>query len=250
MKNTIVVEKQKNIRHKLASGKQSPFQTYKDLTVGAVSASRFIQYELLTTLLGPFPGGAGFLFRKMLYPKILGKMGKGVIIGRNVTLRHPGKVCIGDHVTIDDNSLIDARGAGKAGFVIEDNVLINRNCMLLGKNGPIRLGARTSLGSNNVVVSMVGVDIGEAVLTAGGCYISAGTYEFNDLSIPVMDHPVVTAGPITIGRGAWLGSRATVLDGVEVGAGAIVGAGALVMDSIPDNAIAVGVPAKVIRMRP
>ena len=77
--------------------------------------------------------------------------------------------------------LIDAKGAGpQDGFVIEDNVIINRNCMIQAKARTDSLGKRTSLGSNSVVVSLDGVELGEAVLTAGGCNISAGLYHFED----------------------------------------------------------------------
>ncbi len=243
-----IIDKAGNIRQRLADENTSALKTYRALTCGETSFSRFVSYELLTVLLGPLPGGAGFLLRKLFYPRLFGAFGRGVIIGRNVTFRHPADIFIGDHVTIDDNCVVDGRGAGSAGLVLEDRVLVNRNCMLLAKNGPIRLGRRTSLGSNSVVVSMDGVETGEAVLTAGGCYLSAGAYRFDGPGA-VMDQEVYTSGPIRIGSGAWLGTRVTVLDGVCIGEGAVVGACAMVNRDIPARAIAVGIPAKVVRMR-
>lgn len=245
-----ILEKETNIRQKLASGKDSPFDTYKKLTIGEFPFSKFLKYELFTSLMGPLPGGLGYFLRKKCYPAMVGKMGKGVIIGRNVIMRHPHRIFIGDNVTIDDNCVLDARGAGSDGIVLENSVLINRNCMLLAKNGHIRIGERSSIGSNTVIVSMDGVNIGRAVLTAGGCYLSAGNYEYKDSNIPVMDEQIYTSGPITIGAGSWLGTRATILDGVAIGDGAIIGAGALVMKAVPPKGVAVGVPAKVIRIRP
>lgn len=55
--------------------------------------------------------------------------------------------------------------------------------------------------------------------------------------------------PITIGNDVWIGARTILLDGVTIGTGAIVGAGAVVTRDIPPYAVAVGVPAKVVRMR-
>jgi len=220
-----------------------------ELTFGQNRLIRFILYELLTSVLGPMPSALGYFLRKIFYPKLFQYVGRGLIIGRNVVIRHPHRIRIGDNVTIDDNCIIDGRGAGQDGVVLEDNVLINRNCMILAKNGPIRLGKRTSLGSNSVIVSMDGVDVGEAVLTAGGCYLSAGAFSFDETSRPVMDQEAYSMGPIHIGDNAWLGTRVTVLDGVTIGAGAIIGAGALVIKNIPSNAVAFGVPAKVVRMR-
>jgi len=151
------------IRQKLASGKGSPFQTYRALTLGEGSLWSFVRYELLTSLLGPVPGAAGFLLRRILYKKLFKSVGRGLIIGRNVVIRHPGKISFGDNVTVDDNSIVDGRGAGEDGIVFEDNVLINRNCMILAKAGMIRIGCKTSIGSNSVIVSMSGVKIGKSV---------------------------------------------------------------------------------------
>jgi acetyltransferase-like isoleucine patch superfamily enzyme len=243
------ISKDKIIREKLKQARSNPLKTYMELTVGDTGRTGFIKYEIITSLFGATPGGLGFFLRKKFYPHLFEKVGRGLIIGRNVVIRHPDKITIGDNVTIDDNCLIDARGAGSEGLVLEDGVIINRNCMVQAKNGPIRLGRRTSLGSNSVVVSLGGIDIGEAVLTAAGCYISAGAYEFDNLATPVMDQRVYTKGPIRIGSKAWLGTRVVVLDGVSIGIGAVVGAGAVVTTDLPENAVAVGVPAKIVRYR-
>jgi acetyltransferase-like isoleucine patch superfamily enzyme len=58
-----------------------------------------------------------------------------------------------------------------------------------------------------------------------------------------------TKGDIVIEDDAWLGVGVVVLDGVRIGKGAVIGAGSVVTRDIPDNAIAVGVPASVVKMR-
>jgi acetyltransferase-like isoleucine patch superfamily enzyme len=52
---------------------------------------------------------------------------------------------------------------------------------------------------------------------------------------------------VTVGAGAWIGTGAIVL--ADVGKGTVVAAGAVVTKPLPDNVIAAGVPAKVIRPR-
>ena len=53
--------------------------------------------------------------------------------------------------------------------------------------------------------------------------------------------------PIVLGRKVWIGSNATILQGVTIGDNAVVGAGAVVTKDVPANTIVGGVPAKVIR---
>jgi phosphonate metabolism protein (transferase hexapeptide repeat family) len=57
------------------------------------------------------------------------------------------------------------------------------------------------------------------------------------------------SSPITIGHDTWIGHGAVIMPGVTVGNGAIAGSNAVVTRDIPAFAVAVGVPAKVIRMR-
>jgi acetyltransferase-like isoleucine patch superfamily enzyme len=64
---------------------------------------------------------------------------------------------------------------------------------------------------------------------------------------PVRDQPFDELD-VTVGAGAWVGAHATIV-GVRVGSGAVVGAGAVVTTDIPDLAIAVGAPARVVGYR-
>ena len=56
-------------------------------------------------------------------------------------------------------------------------------------------------------------------------------------------------GPSKVGNDVWIGRDVTILPSVTIGDGAVIGAGALVNSDIPPYAIAVGVPAKIIRYR-
>lgn len=63
--------------------------------------------------------------------------------------------------------------------------------------------------------------------------------------------PIASRGwetaPIVIGKNVWVGSKATILQGVRIGDNAVIGANAVVTRDVPANSVAVGIPARVIR---
>lgn len=63
--------------------------------------------------------------------------------------------------------------------------------------------------------------------------------------------PVLKAAevPVRIGAACWIGDNVTILEGVQIGNGAVIGAGSVVTKSVPDYAIVVGNPARVLRKR-
>ncbi len=65
----------------------------------------------------------------------------------------------------------------------------------------------------------------------------------------IRKQPLQSKGPIIIEDDAWLGFGAIVLSGVHIGKGAVIGAGAVVTHDVPEGAVAVGSPARVVKMR-
>ena len=62
-------------------------------------------------------------------------------------------------------------------------------------------------------------------------------------------HNYVPSKRTQIGNDVWIGANVMIKSGINIGDGAIIGAGAVITHDIPDYAIAVGVPAKVIKYR-
>lgn len=53
--------------------------------------------------------------------------------------------------------------------------------------------------------------------------------------------------PIIIGKNVWIGANVTILGGVTIGDNSVVAAGSVVNKDVPENTVAAGVPARVIK---
>jgi virginiamycin A acetyltransferase len=86
------------------------------------------------------------------------------------------------------------------------------------------------------------------VLLAAGVHVTSGaqTHGTGDTTRAIRDQEGVRA-LVRIGAGTWIGSNAVIM--ADVGAGSVIGAGAVVTRPIPDNVVAAGVPARVLRSR-
>lgn len=240
------------LQSQLTDPSRSIMRRYADVYVGTPRLLDLIRYEVVTTLFGSMRGAFGLAFRKVFYPGLFKRVGSGTAIGPGLTLRHGGKVELGDRVIIDESCLLEARGAEDSGIVIGDDVIMSRNTALSCKNGHITIGPGVGFGSHCLVHSIGSshVRVGAKVAIGSYCYfVGGGQYHTDRLDIPICEQGQNLQGGIEIGDGSWLGARVTVLDGVTIGRGAIIGAGAVVTRDVPDFGIAVGVPAKVVSIR-
>jgi virginiamycin A acetyltransferase len=103
----------------------------------------------------------------------------------------------------------------------------------------VYVGPRCSLGL---------VHIERDVLLGTGVEVTSGrhTHGTDDVDIPIRDQ-ATTLTLVRIGAGTWIGSGAIIM--ADVGHNSVVGAGSVVTKPIPDNVVAAGVPARVIRQR-
>ena len=197
---------------------------------------------------GSIPGALGLMMRRFLYPRLLGGVGRNVVFGANLTLRHPHKIFIGDNVVIDDNCLLDAKGEQNDGIRIGHGVFIGRNSILHCKNGDIVIGDQCNIGFNCDIASSNRVEIGPRTLMAAYAYVVGGGHDYAKADVPIMEQQRVAKG-IRIGAGCWIGAGVTVLDGVTVGEETIIGTGAVCTADLSARSIAVGMPARVVRKR-
>ena len=240
--------KHEKIQEQLGDRGKSAAAKYVELVVGRKGLGRLFKYELINWFCQRSTGAWGLWKRKKLYPRLLGSCGRGVVFGRDVVLRHPHKIRIGDGVVIDDNVLLDAKGSGNRGIAIADGVFVGRNSILSCKDGDIEIGEGTNIGFNCEIFSAGRVVLGKKIFLAAYCYLVGGTHHAGRTDIPIMDQEREAKG-IEVGDGCWLGAGVVVDDGVEIGEDAIVGAGAVVTRDVPAFAVAGGVPARVLKDR-
>lgn len=156
-------------------------------------------------------------------------IGKYNFIGEQVTIiqrKHSGSIKLGDKISIFKDSLLDT-----------------------GQNGCITVGDHSSIHHHCILKAYLGnISIGSGVMIAANCALYSYNHEFR-LGTPMRQQPLRSKSGIQIGNEAWLGTGVIVLDGANIGNGAVIGAGSVVTGTIPDNAIAVGNPAKVVKYR-
>lgn len=239
-----------DFQQKLLVEKKSMFARYKEMFLGEVSLFYFIKYELVLLIANQVPGALGLVLRKVLYPGLFKVVGRNVVFGRNMTLRHPARISTGDNVAIDDNAVLDAKGCPpEKEFSFGDNIIIGHTSTLCSKGGSLIIGDNCNFGSHIALYSASDIIFGKNILLGPGAFIGGGTYRFDDKEAPIIGQGYDLKGTIEIGDNCWFGAAVTVVDGVKIGENSIIGAGAVVLQDVPPNCIAAGVPARVIRER-
>ncbi len=132
---------------------------------------------------------------------------------------------------------------------IGNGVRLMRGVVLsTSRSGRIVLEDNVYIGEHGVVTSNAEIYIGRDTIIAPHVDLVDFNHGLDDLASPIMAQPVAAA-PIRIGCDVWLGAGVKVLRGVVIGDQAVVGAGAVVTHDVPARAVAVGVPARVLRQR-
>ena len=231
----------------LGSGHASPYRQYLRIFVGDESPLAFIRYEVLTGILGPLPGALGYFLRGKSYRWILEKLGPGSVFGRGVVLRCPRQISVGAAVMIDDGVVLDAKGATSK-IELGDQILLGRHSILSCNEAQIRIGNFVSIGPFCFFACKSRIEIGSNVSIGSGAHFMAGGHASDDPDVPII-HQARSAKGITIADGAWIGTGAIILDGVNVGHNSIVGAGAVVSKDVPPWTVVLGNPARVVQKR-
>lgn len=132
---------------------------------------------------------------------------------------------------------------------IQDDSMVGVGCYFLADQaGFIHIGKNVLINDHCYITSAYGITIEDDVLIAEFVSIRDYDHEFARRDVPIREQDLRGA-PIRIGAGSWIGRGVMVTGGVTIGKGCVIGANAVVTHSLPDWSVAVGVPARVIRIR-
>lgn len=212
----------------------------KGTKVGAGSTINFLFFRGLLPLL-----------RGLLYNITHLRFKPVMLLGKGVDIHSSKHIKNGNNFYIGNYSYISA--LSNSGLKVGNNVTIREFCWLQitsSLNNPgegIIIGDNTYIGPRSNLGAAAILSIGERCQIGAGVSFIAENHEFS-AGNKIIDQGVKRKG-ITVSDDCWIGNNCIILDGVEIGKGAVLGAGSVVTKSIPENAVVVGNPAKIIKMR-
>lgn len=157
-----------------------------------------------------------------------GAIGDTTKIINPLKVRNPQNIYIGRDVCIANQA-----------WLFTQPVLQNRVPRLV-------IGDSCEIGHFNHITCIDSVELEAKVLTADRVHISDNTHSFEDPTIPIVDQPVISKGPVKIGRGTWVGENVSILS-CKIGRNCVIGANAVVTKDMPDFCVIAGVPGRIIK---
>lgn len=125
------------------------------------------------------------------------------------------------------------------------NVEFMRDCTL-HFDGDVNIGHKVYFNRACHIIALEGLTIGDHSIFGEKVSIHDENHVMEG-DLPISERGLVTA-PIVIGSNVWVGAKATILQGLTIGDNAVIGAHAVVTHDIPANSVALGIPARVVRM--
>jgi carbonic anhydrase/acetyltransferase-like protein (isoleucine patch superfamily) len=222
------------VKRKDSPGARIAHDTYRrmlELNVPDSAGTRAL-YRAVGVAWDAWVDGREYVAAKLLYEPML--RARAERVGARLKLTSPpyvrghARIVIGDDCTFSSFSVASGR------FVDRPELLIGSGC---------HLGSAVFFSVNRKVV------LEDHVGVAGQVAIQDSDGHPSDPERRMRGEQMTEAdiAPVTIQEYAWIGRRAQVMKGVTVGRGAIVAGGSVVVADVPEGAIAMGVPARVVR---
>lgn len=125
---------------------------------------------------------------------------------------------------------------------------LGRGCKIRVHEGEVSIGAKTVMGEECTISAYQHVSIGRECIVADRAMMIDFDHGVVEVERPIREQGIYKRD-VRIGHNVWVGYGACFLRGVTVGNNCVIGTNSVVTRDVPDNAVAGGIPAKLIRMR-
>ena len=160
--------------------------------------------------------------------------------GERSIIMFPQTTIFGErYIRVGSDTMIGANVALSAGM------MPGQECLT---DPVVSIGDRVLIGRGSGIVGHLSIVIEDDVWTGHHVYITDQNHGYADVDRPI-SLQTQPERPVRIGAGSWLGHGTIVLPGVTIGRHVAVGAQSVVTKDLPDFCVAVGNPARVIRIR-
>jgi acetyltransferase-like isoleucine patch superfamily enzyme len=130
-------------------------------------------------------------------------------------------------------------------FVLGNNSVVEEFSTVNNGVGDVVIGTKSIVGIGNVIIGPV--TIGNNVMLAQNVVISGLNHGYKDVTIsPALQQ--VECKTIIISDDVWVGANSVITAGITLGRHCVIGAGSIVTKDVPEYSVAVGNPAKVIKI--
>ena len=151
---------------------------------------------------------------------------------------HPGG-------TVSLSAYLDTSPGGR--IIVRSGARLNRGCEVRTYGGVIDVGEGCSVMPFVTLFGHGGITVGPRTIIAPHAVLVAANHRFAGRR-PMTGQGSETA-PIVIGSDCWIAANAVITAGVTVGQGSVIGAGSIILKDVPDYAVVVGNPGRVVRIR-
>lgn len=176
-------------------------------------------------------GSAELIAAKLLYEPMVrarfARVGRRLHVSALPYIRGNCRISVGDDLTLSNITVHSGRFFEAPELVIGDGCTIGFQAIFT-VNQRITIGNHVSIAGRACIADSDG---------------HPGSLERRMRNDPLSPDDIK---PVTIGDHVWIGRGAQVLKGVTIGRGAVIAAGSVVSSDVPEGALAMGVPARLV----
>jgi len=151
--------------------------------------------------------------------------------------------CVPGNIGVKLRKVVYTRLMGTCG----ENLCIYENVKIRNLKN-IKAGNDLYINACGIIDAYTKIIIGNNVMIGPNVQLMTVSHCFDNTRIPMQKQDTVYK-TITIGNDVWIGAGSIILPGITIGNGCVIGAGSVVTKNVPDFAVVVGNPARIVKIR-